>query len=430
MAASSSASANPAFPPLGSMGDAIVALASPGRAIQPFGTPPPAASTAEAGGKRARTAQPTAKQQEYDVLIESLDAKLPPTVHAKLRKIVESYGTKVQKHIKSTKKLEQCKEQLECLLRHQWPNGIKPFTLNYDSDDLNTPFKETTGGDYNYIIKFPQNTSIRDAKKKMYEAFTVVNKQLDLQVMLQQTEQAKAGTDFDSFIKECVQCGSELEVDVQILGIDFPPGLFASKESITKATATTLYKKLMVSLALEQKKLETEQARKKKVEAGKVKTLTELAPKDLFERAVHQAMAKKHVNVDKQVDYTGKHLGEDPALLKAPPTEKKKEKKEKVRKHTKKELAAKKAAKNGSGPGELAQNNKPRTQPQPAGQQTSLPKGKAKGKGKEQNSAGKGKGKGKHSHPTPWHDGKGGKKGGKHGKSKGKGKEKGSWQWW
>eukprot|EP00919_Chromeraceae_sp_WS-2016_P074209 GHVR01175568.1.p1 GENE.GHVR01175568.1~~GHVR01175568.1.p1 ORF type:complete len:291 (+),score=67.71 GHVR01175568.1:860-1732(+) len=221
--------------------------------------------------------------------------------------------------------------------------------------------------------------SIREAKKKLYQNYVSMNKQLDLQVAKHQLAQFNEKLNLYIFINDCLTAGREVQFHVNALRIDLPPGLFEPTEKITKTEATILFKTLLKKVAEERAAERKKEEQRKKNEAMKTEVLTKMSPTDLFDRAAVQAV-KKAIKADGGINYAAAFTGTvKEECVQVQPTTK--------RTKTKNNINEAKKAKNCKGSGEPTQQRektkkekeeeKKRQQPKAGAKSRAQPKGAA-----------------------------------------------------
>ena len=297
--------------------------------------------------------------------------------------------------------------------------------MAYECVDLDlVEMSECKDNDFKLFITFKKGSTIREAKRELYQHYVGINKQLDVQLLDAQLQNIKKEVKLERFIGECEdQCNSIINVLAR-LDLDLPDELFRPPMKVTAAKATELYKKLIMAVAT---KVEDERIKKEKEERNKEKRMEKLGtmkPTDVFDMAVQQSLEKK-LKMDPNINYAAKVVGGN---------------KDEWVKDTSNDAGKGKGQMQGKGKGQGKGKEQGKGKGKGQGQWQGKNKGKGKGKGKSnkgwqqqlqqyQQREGwpkNGFGPGKGPNHQPYHQHQGGK-GSKKGKSYGKGKKEGGY---
>ena len=308
------------------------------------------------------------------------------------------------------------------------PSGVRPFKVGVDVAELDMKITSDISG---LNLTFDEHLSFREAKEKLYMAYTALNKVLDARVMEHQIANLRKELTADHFVTTCNEFSRGRTSDASDLMNRLGIGGLTTQQvpQFPRQKLLALYSSVMDKVAQNKK---TEQAKQEKAEitvAKKIEKLKGTAPHDLLEatirRSVAAAIGKKIID-DTSIDYGAAYsmiqANREDLLentIKPPPgleqqgfgkgRKKVKEKGKKGKDQEKKEKDQPKDKGRGKG-----------KEPKDKGKG----KGKGKSKGKEQpKGKGKNKGKGKTGDNSAWQNGRPGV--GQ--KNKGRGKQ---WRWW
>ena len=341
---------------------------------------------------------------DESLITRIMGKSLPSKVMQEIKEVVKKFSVLINKLSHATSRLQKMKKDRDALAASTYLAGVRPFAASTEAG-YDEPLKAAVEEDCTWTVTIPKNSSRKDAARIVHLAAAQFQKTVEVEVLEDHVQSLKKAMDYTAFSLEAMAPATKHHTLVQSLGISLPPGLQAPV-AISKEKATELYIAMVNRLAMEKAAAEEKQAKEKKEQDKLKEAVRNAHPKDLFDRAVRQAMAESSAkDMDHRVDYVKAHI-ESKAVEECIDFDQKPKPKPQAkpkaqpnrngepshkRRFTKKELAARKEQRPNMG-SQLRSSGEPKA---PTNYSDLTDKGKGKGNGKNKgNLKGKGKNKG------------------------------------
>ena len=364
-------------------------------------------------------------------MTEIVGRQFPAKIFSDIKAVVKRFSDLIGKLSRATARKSKDKREYDELQAGRYPPGVRPYSAPMEAG-YDDPFSASSGSDYMFMAEIPRGATRKEASQIVHRAAAAFHKAVDLEVVTEYVDILQKQTSYDAFIAEAMAPATRHHTSIQSLGIQLPPGIEAPT-ALSKEKALELYMAMVNKLAIDKARQEEQEQKEKKAKDKLREAVRNTNPKDLFDRAVRQAMSEtRPKDVDHRVDYVQALVDQTTADeyinfdKPAPSTRKNNiagnntkpeqpaKQQKPSRRFTKQELAQRKVRTNPNGPTQSAspgetkaakgKGKNPTAQPPPraaqkpgghSGTQKGGNSGKGKGTGNGKNAKGFSKGKGK-----------------------------------
>mmetsp|Transcript_51179 Transcript_51179/g.158409 ORF Transcript_51179/g.158409 Transcript_51179/m.158409 type:complete len:566 (-) Transcript_51179:1085-2782(-) len=224
--------------------------------------------------------------------IEQAEAKhLSPQVEACIKKSAAVLKKKMHSMMRSSNHVQKLNEQIAELANGRIPSGMKPFSLPYESEFYHQPLGEPL----QFACNIDGNTSIAEAKRKVYGEYLSMSARLDLAAEQLRKKNLEDQTSMESFLTLCKASASEHEQKLKDFAgeVKAPEMLFEVKNEMTVKAAAVAYKKIIQDGALAKMKADQACEAQKKLEQQALDQAAQLEPHQVLEKWAENFMTKK-----------------------------------------------------------------------------------------------------------------------------------------
>lgn len=178
---------------------------------------------------------------------------------------------------KISDRLSEFQDQLQMLERDEFPSGVRPFSIAFESPHLDT---QMTDGGFTFTVDLA-GLSLRDAKKKAFAAHLAVQKRLDLIMMRAQLGDLRGRITRENFINQCLAIERCRSSPFEFLGLTADPELELNPDRLKNQLSAIYMKVINQAVARKQARLDQlakEDARRKNI----AKSVAARSPEDLL----------------------------------------------------------------------------------------------------------------------------------------------------